>query len=560
MKHTILSSLLCLSLLAASCTGWDDHYADHPLTIDNDEVAVVDGKAAAWLESQPEYSFVTGLLREDSIFRQMEAKGLFYTLFVTPDNKAGQLEDEKSYVAQSHVMTAAVSPSALTDGQRLLMWNGRYIDVTKQIVSNGTLITIAGRTVTRVIKTDDAYIYELDGLVTIPRSLVEIVANLDDSYSIIKHKLDSLAERTFEKSSSAVLGVDESGNSVYDSVFSIRYPFYESYGVDLNSTSSRYTFFIPSDEVYLEAWNTAWETLRSWDDEMAKGCKHYANYYSSRDSSILENWMLQSIIFKTEYSAEELSSGELVDLTSAASKQWRLTVNQIDTDHPIKMSNGTAYYVKTMKIPQNVLIYRIKEPVYKYNYLSATDKAAYYITDNMVFNRVQTEVSAWTPGSGWPLHENTAVWFVPSNTEFPCSLTHIGYWINIHSDNTYELVPFKVPEGEYTFHLPMGGFGYGGNPRGPWHIYLNDKLIAKYETSEITGFSRDRGGGGSPEGYTLSETTYDRDGKQVSTDPVTLVSTDGTGMVPVKIKWYCPGNPVRICPMYWTLRPTTNCY
>ena len=94
-----------------------------------------------------------------------------------------------------------------------------------------------------------------------------------------------------------------------------------------------------------------------------------------RADSILENWVFQAAFFNSVYSKEDFETNE--DLTSVFDKQWRTTVQEVDLENPIPMSNGTAYRVTKMKIPTNVLIYRLKELFRNYEYLSASDKEKY---------------------------------------------------------------------------------------------------------------------------------------------------------------------------------------
>lgn len=63
-----------------------------------------------------------------------------------------------------------------------------------------------------------------------------------------------------------------------------------------------------------------------------------------------------------EYDAEVFNDPQKPDLTSAFGKQWRTTVNKVDLDNPVRMSNGIAYYVTSLKLPQkDVLIWRFKD-------------------------------------------------------------------------------------------------------------------------------------------------------------------------------------------------------
>ena len=100
------------------------------------------------------------------------------------------------------------------------------------------------------------------------------------------------------------------------------------------------TMLIPSNDVINNALSVARKNLENWN--------------MTRADSILENWIFQSAFFNKIYDKASFESNE--DLTSVFSKQWRTTVQKVDLDNPISMSNGVAYHVTEMKIPTNVLI------------------------------------------------------------------------------------------------------------------------------------------------------------------------------------------------------------
>ena len=74
-------------------------------------------------------------------------------------------------------------------------------------------------------------------------------------------------------------------------------------------------------------------------------------------------------------------------------------MQQVDLENPVSLSNGVAYYVTDMKIPTNVLIYRVKDYMRWYEYLSEEEKALYFDNENLTFDKMETKVSEW---SGWP--------------------------------------------------------------------------------------------------------------------------------------------------------------
>ncbi len=541
----------------ASCTDeWDDHYAKRATVVNNTEMSIVDSPAEDYLKSQSEYSTMYALFEETGVIKEMEEKGVSYTLFVIPDEKVtkssnntldGLTEDEKIFKAKSQITTAALSPSVIEDGQRLTMWNGKYVTINK-VVSEETgeeeILFNDECRVNKVVKVNNGFIYELDQLIVTPKSLMEVIEELSDDYSIFKNAVLSHNVNTFDKSNSLSIGVDKSGNTVYDSVFTVTNPYFEAQGLDLFSESTKTTVFIPSDEQINNALSVAKEKLKTWRIE--------------RPDSVLENWCFQAMFFKNvEYGPEDFGDEKNPDFTSAFSKQWRTTVNKVDLDNPIKLSNGVAYYVTSLKLPtKDVLMWRFKDLFKWYKYMTQEDKDKYFICTNMTpySGTTRTEVKAWTPGGGWPMVSNEYLWLTMSDTSgYTNILDFTAFKFDLHDDNSYDVEPYIVPPGEYTLHL---GAGKVANMKNDCKIYINDKYITEINRASWKNYSHDRSGGGQPENYNLSNTKYDRDGAQVATFTI-----EGDEPVELHIRFEAKINGGSgFTPEHWCIRPTANNY
>lgn len=107
--------------------------------------------------------------------------------------------------------------------------------------------------VKKVVKVNNGYVYELDNIIVTPKSLLETIEGLSDEYSIFKNAVLSRNIKIFDKNNSLSIGVDESGNTVYDSVFTVKNPYFLDKGLDLASESKKITMLIPSDELIKNA-------------------------------------------------------------------------------------------------------------------------------------------------------------------------------------------------------------------------------------------------------------------------------------------------------------------
>ena len=576
----IVPTVLFLGGITAACTdSWDEHYSKKESAIvGNVEMEISDLPATNYLQAASEYSSMYGLLEETGLLEQLNAQSLPYTLFVVNNTEAtasGVAEkglrasaeeapvSEAEFLAKGHITTASVAPSSLQDGQRLKMWNGKYVDVhIAPLVEGGPdVITFTNNhcQIKKVIKVDNGYIYELDQMIKTPKTLIETLESLGDDYSIFKEMVLSRNVKTFDKANSIPLGPDASGNTLYDSAFAVRNPYFEAKGINLMDDSKHYTVFIPSNELITKAVEEGKAKLASWEQ--------------SRPDSTLMNWCFQSMFFKTEYKPEalaELENGSNVDITSAFDKQWRLTVNKVDLNNPITMSNGTAYYVTNLKLPhRDVLIWRYKERfttfTYLYNAETKDDLNSHYVFKNITIHSALTKqnVAPWCPGAalalGWPNVSNVECRFYVANADDGDStLDFTPYWLTVYPDNTYDLHDYIIPTGEYTLHV---GFGSNGVKRATnkMDISVNGVLVASMSNSTYKGNTGDRWGGGYPEYWdTKWDTKYDRDGPEIGT-----VYIENDELKPITITfraWRDDGTGADIPVEHWTLRPTVNNY
>lgn len=306
------------------------------------------------------------------------------------------------------------------------------------------------------------------------------------------------------------------------------------------SESLSATVLIPSNEVVNRALATARNKIQEWGMQ--------------REDSILKNWTFQSMFFNKKLTKSDFEDN--IDLNSIFSKQWRTTVQEVDLENPVSLSNGVAYYVKELKIPTNVLIYRVKDFMRWYEYLSEEEKTLYFDSENLTFDKMDTPVQPW---SGWPgvfpTIFNRVVRFKLTDAttkEYTLNFTAFSY------DETNKVAtPYTIPPGEYDLCL-----GFEQKMGHDVEISFNGEYVGTVTASQLTktDFHYDRGGQGYPEGYDTNKATdkkkgnYDRDGAKVG-----VVTIGGTQPVNVVIKFHGI-NASKCCFHHWCLKPTKNCY
>lgn len=286
-----------IGLIGSGCTNtWDEHYAQNASTVNNTEISIVNESLTDYLAQESSLSNMYQLFNETGMVDQLLAKEQMYTILAVESSIA--VGDDPIYTAQTYISDASISPSNLEDGQRLLMWSGKYlnISVASPETRAATGIRFNNATVTRVIKLTNGYLYLLDQAINAPRSMYEIIENLGEDYSIFREMILSRNVLTFDRDASKVVGVDNTGNTVYDSVFTVRAPYFEKVKFDIMSENLSATMLIPSNDVVNNALSVARKNLESWN--------------MTRADSILENWIFQSAFFNKIYDKADFESNE----------------------------------------------------------------------------------------------------------------------------------------------------------------------------------------------------------------------------------------------------------
>lgn len=102
----------------------------------------------------------------------------------------------------------------------------------------------------------------------------------DEDYSVFKEMVLSRTQRVFDKAASTPIGIDKTGNTVYDSVFTEKSQYFADKKLDLYSENITATLLVPSNDLIENALREAKEKLKSWNME--------------REDSILNNWIFQT--------------------------------------------------------------------------------------------------------------------------------------------------------------------------------------------------------------------------------------------------------------------------
>ena len=591
-SFTVLTALAAL----ASCDDLkDDDYYGKGLTENaNPEIVSVSETSYEYVSSRSDLSKMKGLLEAHGIFAALEAKGQLHTmLVVTDDDFVQPAEEEAEYIANSHVTDIAVSPSKLNNGDRLLMWHNKYVTIsTDSAAQMGNIIDhikFNNALLREVINTADGYIYVISDMIYTPTSLQDYINSLDDEkYSVFKDMVLSSGGREFDRANSKIVGVDPDGNTIYDSVFIYTNEFFDAKNFNLSSEALQATMLVFDNDVIAAAMRDADQKLRDWGYRI--GQPGQPGYVEGRSDSILQRWILEVAFYRESYSAADLKAKPVTDdptvndIKSIYDRQWRTSEQSLDLANVTTLSNGVAYNVTSFRFPTNVLIYRLKEDFYYYNYCDADQKALYFKMDNLLFNKTDTEVAAWTPAPGvWPMHSNTVLILKPedaSKNYFQFDFTPIQALSD--GNGGYAVSPKLVPPG--TYRLAMGFKQNMGVTLdislwlvdGPDTLQIADVTKVATDGTAGTNYHYDRGATLSntyPEGYDKNgpyiqgdnagkAQNYDTDGGIVYPEIEVPDLYDNGKAYQLLIRMRCNDlqSKTSFTFNHWCLRPTVNNY
>lgn len=569
IAYTAVLATAALSLTTA-CNSLDDddHYADSNSVINNPELKIVKQNSEQYIASRSDFSEMSALFKSYGIYDELDSKGQLSTiLMVANDDMAGVRaeDDEKTeYIVRSHISDISVSPSNLHNGDRLMMWHGKFVNITMDEEGlKGAIIDhvkFNNAYVKEVIQTSNGYIYVISDMINTPTSLFDYINELPEEYSIFKNLVLASGGKEFDRANSKPIGVNSEGNTVYDSVFITTNAHFDAVNVDLNSEALTATMILPSNAVVKEAIDDAHRRLAMWGME--------------RDDNVLYNWILDAAFFNKRYNVEDLVNTEAKLVKSVFNMQWRTDAHQLDAEGSEELSNGIVHKATRIHIPNNVLMYRLKSHFYLYEYCDDVQKASYFNMSNMKFSSVNDQNSAFTPLAAlWPAVPYRCLILGVGDdgaaSSFRLDFTPIRRITN--EDGISVVEPFLIPPGAYK--LTFGSEQNCGLTITA-SVLVNGTVVAEGSSITLgsaTTYHYDRGAGGYPEGYDANVVTelggskasnYDRDGGPLI-DSVVIPDVNGDGSaVPVVIRFEGASwlDKTKFIFHSWCMKPTADNY
>ena len=406
----LILSALCAC--AVSCTDkWDDHYDARAVASNSADIEVYSGDVVSYLQSQPSLSEMTELIEKTGMIESLPSDGQYTLVVCENDNlDMSKISNDTAFVKNS-ISDTSVSPDKFAENFGILTrYETLYDKKNLRVYLRDKDIYIDEYKLYKQVKADNGYIYYIDGTIIPRESIYEYLQALGDDYSIFKDLVASYEEEYFDAENSTPDGVDDMGNTYYsDSVISVRNTLMDRYtqnGVaywNMRSENYTTTMFIPSNALIEKALNDAYTNLPIWLNRAV----------TASDSAKFQKWIVEACFSNRRLSPEEVMTGapdfyavggyvrtvdesqDLEEYNLSDSAYWRPSVQLVDPTRTDTLSNGLVYYLSDFKIPNHVVIYRVKARFYEiWAAMSDAQKAQYFRwtnwTDPLICNDAQS--------------------------------------------------------------------------------------------------------------------------------------------------------------------------
>ena len=596
ISGTILPAIrLCLvgcAICAAtsSCSDWDDHYDETAATASSAEVYA--GDIVSYLRNAGDLSQISQLFEQAGAYEATTADKQY--TFVVCDNSTfatANIADRKIF-ADNSISDIAIMPSELKDGFGINNRAGKTI----WVYGEGASLRIDSYAIKRIVKTDNGYVYVIDGVLPVRLSVYDYLKQLGDDYTAFKSLVAKYEQRVFDREHSAATGVNQAGEVVYDTVWVTRNTLMDRYtdgGVEQwNMRDENYvtTMFIPNNNQVETAIRSALDSIPSWLNRKA----------TDADREKFEEWIVRACFSDKRLETEQVNTqapdfltvggykmvvDERADKTTykaADETWWRPSVQTVDTQNRVNLSNGYAYYCTNLKIPNHIVIFRVKARFYQIwnaaNIRNDEEMASQYFSWENLGQFATSIVSVASYDNlykyGWPIIDYNLLSAIPTEEAMQDSLTVAVEYSGLVYDEAEDMaLPVCLPAGEYYLRMGFHRLSiYNIN------IFFNEEFVweGKASIMNVDRIANDIPtygimAPGYPEGYDPDEwREYDENVAAYDTDGYTvgIVKMKKNGNFRIRVEsedlahWYSeyPTNDNMFHMYHWCLRPTHNNY
>ncbi|MDD4361349.1 MAG: fasciclin domain-containing protein [Bacteroidales bacterium] len=342
MKHLtkiVLFTVLALMLFSCNQT-WEDHYKTQ-------NGALLEKKLIELIEEQPDLSLFASMLKKTGYDKVLSSNQV-YTVWA-PDNAALAAVDtsnmnEVNKIVRNHIARFS-HPSSGVQNAAVSMLNGKnvhFVQKEEDFIFGDRKLLEADLTV------GNGILHVIDGMVTYYPNVWEYLssaANVDS----IRNYMYSFEEYYFDEENSLIIGTNDLGQILYDSIIIYSNLLFDYLG-ELNNEDSLYTMLFPDNQ----AWTEAYDTISSYfkysgsvsTDSLIKAAA------DEMQSSVSKLAIVKDLIFRGNMSREEVLASDT--LLSTGGYVFRDPALLFASATDSAMSNGRSFITPKLNYTTDV--------------------------------------------------------------------------------------------------------------------------------------------------------------------------------------------------------------
>lgn len=537
MKKIFIISFIFSLFLWGCNEAWDEYYGEGKLeTIDESSLTLIE-----FFQKHTDYSKFFDLYKSVGLDEEMK-KDQQVTLWISENQVVDAQTDiipNDTVRMQYHINYLPFINTDLKNGLRIRSLNGVYLQITRDAAD--VFVNRIKIKKTYVLK--NGVIHVIENMLKSKINMYDYLINLGDDFSIFRDSVFAKNVKIFDKGNSIPIGVDKTGNTLYDSIFYVYNPLFDK--AQFNSEFSQFTALVPSNTAIVNCFT-----------KLSNQYQLMGKQITLADTMLAMQWIKEAAFYNgviTDFSNK--------DTKSSFGRIWRDPIQKIDASNPVELSNGILYHVSEIKIPNNVIITRIKSLIEYWQYLTEDQKDWYQFSGTQVKTDGTLNVNILVE-SATPKPEILPNYLVlnvngdpESTAEFSVSFPPLEKYEEGGKTLARKL---KVPPGEYNLYM---GFHSMGHPYVDVHFanddesgnYTYKKINENLQVSLSTPWNFDR----------VTETESSRWNGLGGLVGVVNIEGDSMASFRIKVvfnKLESAGGAKRLRPYHWSLKPTANNY
>jgi len=293
------------------------------------------------LAENPDYSMFLEKVKAtgyDTVLKNNQ----YFTLFV-PTNEAftnlpSYSDAEWKKIIAFHICYTNLFSASFTDADIKTLL-GKYLRL-RETTSGG--FTISGANInlnTTDINCGNGVIHEIDKVLIPKQNIYEYIMSLGDDYSLLKRYISSMDSVYIDLDKSTRIGVDDNGNTVYDTVWARTNTFLDNVAL-IEHEDKPYTLFLINDNLIMQTFQNA---------------SDYFGDVTSLSKDVFNQ--LLSIPFDAAFCSGEYKVNELPDtIVSVTGDGLPLDNLSFSEQTDLQMSNGVVHILNGFNIPKEFFL------------------------------------------------------------------------------------------------------------------------------------------------------------------------------------------------------------